>query len=277
MSKLREFTQNEILTSKAYARPNRLFLSPSQYFKGLLDIEKEKFNITVCATDEEISINDDGTENLAFKRLDLRYQFDIDAEHKYKIGLLIALDKGKPIAKVYGGLQVTTCLNMCIFNAEQIHKFDLDVNQFGYVEFFKAEFKRKEEQIKRSLLIKDTLKSIHLTKERITLLNGAMLEAVLHKDNHSLLGQNPIINGIKLQLKKDSIYYNEKGLNAWLYFNCFTEYLDIKVKPLDIPEKALEVFTILHKLLQFDIEVNEPLILEPKNPIIEILEPKNKK
>jgi hypothetical protein len=264
--KNREFTQEEILNSKAVVKPNRNYPAPAQYLEGLLNIQDDFFDINLKASHELINLNDDQTENISFNRFNIQYTFKIDEELQYNLGLIIALDKAKPIAKIYSGIQVTTCLNMCIFNADQKYRFDLDSDPNSYKTFFKEEFKKIEEKAEKGKLIIDTLKSINLSHERILLLNGAILEKVF-KDK-LILGSNPVINGIKLQSDMNSIYYAKDGLNAWLYYNSLTEYLDKKIHILDIPEKALEVFECVKEFLQCDL--NQTIIPLEENKILEI-------
>ena len=269
MKKTRNFTREEILTSKAVVKPNRNYPAPAQYLEGLLNINEEMYDINLQASHELINLNEDETENISFNRFNVQYSFNIDEELQYNLGLIIALDKGKPIAKIYSGVQVVACLNMCIFNADQKIRFDLDSDQNSYHNVFKSEFKKVAHRAKRAKLIIDTLKSIHLSHEKILLLNGAILEKVF-KEN-LIVGSNPIINGIKLQSKNGHLYNATDGLNAWLYYNSLTEYLNEKVHILDIPEKALAVFDCVKEFLQMDFseEEEDTKLLEDAN-ILEI-------
>lgn len=276
MKTVRQFTKDEILNSKGYVKGVTTFEQPTLLFKDLLDIETDKFNIGLNASHEIINVNEDLSENISFGRMDLQYTFNIDDELQYNLGLIIALDKGKPIAKIYSGTQVKACLNMCIFGAEQIHRFDINTTGFSYRDVFKNEFKGIEEKVKKAKVIIKNLKSIHLTTEKIHTLNGAILHNIIK--NNGVVGTNPILNGIKLQSDRNSKYNSKEGLNAWLYYNSLTEYLNEKIHILDIPEKALNVFDCVKEFLNEDlnqipinlIEIHEPL------EITESVAPKSK-
>lgn len=253
--KNREFTAEQILESKAFVKTSgsgtTTFPSPQQIFDGILDIQKDKFDIDVQATEKYavINANEDKTENIAFSRFNLKYSFKLDDELQYDLGLIVALDKGKPIAKIYSGVHVTACLNMCLFGADQYRKFDgtnFDVNIFK--SYFKKEFDKIEENVKRSREIIKLLKSVNLSREKVHVLNGAILRNII--ENNVIAGTNPVINGIKLQSDKNSKYFVDESTNAWLYFNTLTEYLNEKVHILDIPEKALSLFECVKEYLK---------------------------
>jgi len=264
MKTTREFTQTEILESKGYKKGFSEYHAPGKFFEGLLNIEEEKFNISVNGSHEDISINEDKTENLVFKRFNLMYTFTIDEELQYNLGLVVALDMGKPIAKIYSGVQVKACLNMCIFSSDQVIKFDLSSNPTGYKAHFIEQFKRISERVERSKVIINELKKIQLTQFKIDELNGAILRNLIATNGTA--GTNPIINGIKLQSRNDSKYFTKNGLSAWLYYNSLTEYVEEKIHVLDIAEKALNIFEVLKDNLKFS---EEPLFLENQKIIEE--------
>tara|TARA_R110002111_G_scaffold249679_1_gene313683 strand:- start:8872 stop:9684 length:813 start_codon:yes stop_codon:yes gene_type:complete len=262
MTTQREFTQEQILNSKGFVKGMTNFDTPSRLFENLLNIEPETYKVKLEGSHEVINLNDDQTENVSFGRLNVQYKFMLDDAIAYNLGLIIALDKGKPIAKIYSGLQVQACLNMCIFNADQIQKFDISTTGDSYKDVFKSEFKKVAEKIEKGNLIINTLKSINLEPEKICTLNGAILENIIK--NNGIAGTNPILNGIKLQTSRDSKYFSENGLNAWLYYNSLTEYLDKKVHILDIPEKALNIFSCVKDVLKVDFTQTRLKIEEPK-------------
>jgi len=269
MKKNREFTQEQILNSKAVVKTfgnngSRDFPSPAEYLEGLTEQKPEEFTQHLEGSHIEISKNEDETENIVFKRFNLHYTFNIDDELQYNLGLVVALDKAKPIAKIYSGVQVKACLNMCIFNADQKFRFDLDSDGNSYKTFFREEFIKCYEKAEKGKLIIAELKKVHLTHEKVLILNGAILEKVFSEN--LVMGSNPIIQGIKLQADKESKYFAKDGLSAWLYYNSLTEYLDKKIHVLDIPEKALEIFECLKEFLQIDFK-EEQKVIEPKQVV----------
>lgn len=270
------YTHDEILKSKAVVKiygseSKRTFPSPAKYLKGLQGFatDNEALTLKLDASHLELSENKDGTQNKVFKRFNLHYNFSIDEELQYNIGLVVALDKGKPIAKVYSGVQVVACLNMCIFGADQKYTFDLNNDPESYRKFFEKEIKDAAIKAEKGKRIITELKKIHLTNERILLLNGALLER-LYADSLKM-GLQPIIQGIKLQTAKDGKYNAKNGLSAWEYYNSLTEYFNPNVHILDIPEKSLELFTTLKDVLQMDLHPEKrDLLIDNKTPILEI-------
>ena len=265
----RFFTQSEILNSKGYVKGMINYPTPNIILDGLMNIEEQRFNILLKGDYEVININDDGTENISFGRLDLQYRMNLDEMHSYTIGLIIALDKGKPIAKVYSGMEVKTCLNLCIFGADQVNKFDISTNPEGYKIFFQDEFKRIEAKAREYKAIKRALENTHFSQEEVHKLNGALLYNIL--ENNGIAGTNPLINAIKLQTEKHSIYYSKDGLNAWLFYNSLTEYLAQKVHILDIPEKALNIFATLKQYINIP-KYEEDIFNEVTPAVLELAE-----
>ncbi|CAH8285901.1 hypothetical protein EV196_106139 [Mariniflexile fucanivorans] len=250
----RTFKKEEILNSKGYVKGVLSYPSPNQLFSGLFDIEND-YNCELQGTHEFINLNEDKTENISFGRIHLNYNFKIDNELRYDLGLIVALDKGKPIAKIYSGVKVNACMNLCIFGAEQIIRFEISSTGDSYKDVFKNQFQHIKKNIDLSKRIIEVLKNYHLSHDKIQRLNGYILEEIIK--NNSVAGTNPILNAIKLQSEKSSRYFANKGLNAWLYFNSLTEYLNEKIHPLDIPEKALNLFkAVEHIIKDYEININ---------------------
>lgn len=256
MKNSRIFSKQEILESKAIKRgDSTTYPAPHEFLKGLMNIEEEIYNINLHCSHDNITVNEDETENISLHRVMIDYKFKIDTKTDYKLGLIVSMDKGIPVAKIYMGMQVHACLNMCIFGAEQILTFNLKDKFYSFVESFKSEFKNTQKRVKKAQAIKKGLENINFTHEKCKLLNGAILEKIIRDKTPA--GIQAVINGIKLQSKKGDKYNSENGLTAWMYFNSLTEYLNEKVHPLDIPEKALDLFQCLKDEINFEIPEEE--------------------
>lgn len=275
MKNTREFTQEELLNSKGYQKNYSNFPTPKELFKPLLDNRTKNFKEfdlhTIEGSYPTINVNDDETENISFGRMHLSKKFFIDEELHYKVGVIFSFDKNKPIVKIYEGVHVNACTNMCIFGADQIHKYDISTNPEGYISDFKRCFENITKKIETAKNIIAYLKGIRLDQDTVHKMNGAILShSFLNKD---VAGTNPILNGIKLQNVKGHKYFcdQDNDTTAWNYYNSMTEYLDEKINVLDIPEKALSIFQPLKKILSdlnitpsAEIEIAEIEVLEPQ-------------
>jgi hypothetical protein len=244
INKKRIFTEQEIINSCGYVKGLE-YEAPRDLLAGTLEIEPEKFEISLGGAKEQISINDDGTENISFGRVNVMYTFKLSEDMQYNLGLIVALDKGKPIAKIYSGMQVIACMNMCIFGAEQVQKFDILTTGMSYQEIFRNEFKKIEEKVFKGKQIIKWLKEIFISEEEINEINGFILMNLTREKG--IAGTNPVLSAIKDQCNKSSKYYAKNGLSGWMYYNSLTEYLEPHVHILDIPEKALNLFSVIRE------------------------------
>lgn len=251
--KTQTFTQDEILNSKSWKSANGIttFPNPAEIFNPIIDFERPSFpqSFEIEGTHVFTNVNDDETENNSFGRLNFFKEYQIDEELNYRIGIVFSFDKAKPIVKIYSGIHVNACTNMCIFGADQIIKIDVAENFYSYVDILQSEFLKIERNVERAQRVIAELKSIHFTQEQCDKFNGFLLRQ-MSANPSNVVKQNPIIGAIKLQSDNTSKYYSEDGLTAWLYYNSLTEYLDKKIHILDIPEKSFEIFNLLKPLLR---------------------------
>jgi hypothetical protein len=121
----------ELLESKAFVKEGSGydFKLPEQYVNEFLDIAgnyTDKFLVTVNSPTE--NKNEDESINKAFPRFlveaKMPEKFDVE-ESTATIGFMMALDTQKPIAKLYTGKKVTACMNLTIFNADNVYSAEL--------------------------------------------------------------------------------------------------------------------------------------------------------
>lgn len=251
---------DEIATLKAYVKPGSLINFPSPL--SLAQSATEVSDLQYTGSMEVENKNEDDSKNISFGRFNMIKSYPIDDEITYQIGILHAFDLNKPIVKVYSGIQVSACLNLKIFKADNIQKFDFTNNSQGGMESVKNYISKVEEEIENAKRIIKFLKSVILTPQETYTLVGYLVTKVTEEKN--ICGTNAIQKGVELFTKKDSVYYyKNEGFNAWLLLNSFTEYYTNKTELLDIPEKCLNLYLLISKKLRE--EKPETLALNSNN------------
>ncbi len=243
---------SELLSSKIYVKENSAvnFKSPEFYIRPFLDMMGEHAkNTTVQVYRAIINAEADGTKNIAYPRINIecRIGTEIIGFHSV-IGLIYALDTQIPIAKVYTGQSVSTCLNLCIFGAEDIYETNMlnSIQEiYNRVEKFKSD---KLEQVERYTKIYKDMTETHLTPAGMKEILGNLLI----KGSQSKLGTSPVVAAAQSLIDPKSMYYVNEGAdfkcNQWNIYNAVTQSLTDSTDPVYRPNKTLELTNIIRNI-----------------------------
>lgn len=172
--------QQDVLNSKRYIKGIMNFSAPSEILKPCIDfLASTGGSLRLSGEKEQNNANTDGTINISYGRLNLVTSFDIDETLKYEVGILIAYDLGVPKIKIYRGAKVSACLNLCIFSAEDIVKFDIGegVNMES-VQHFLADVVLKISKVRE---VVERLRGILIAPQNVSQIVGSMMLETVEK------------------------------------------------------------------------------------------------
>jgi hypothetical protein len=236
----------DILNSKRYLKGAIEYPAPSELLRPAIEaLGRTGGRMTLTGSHEAANRNTDGTTNTAYGRLNLICRYEIDNEMWYEVGVLVAYDMNVPRVKVYRGMKVSACLNLCIWGAEDMVKFDLSAGM--NLEIIGQYITSVTAQIERSREIVQRLKGIEIQQNLMGQIIGKML---LHTiEQKAANGTTPILKAADMfSDSKSKYYYKQEGFNAWQLYNGFTEYFAEKVNFFDIPEKTRDTYKLLHDI-----------------------------
>jgi hypothetical protein len=232
-----------VLQSKRYVKGATEFKTPAEILNPLLGLlGKTGGKLTLTGDHEATNANADKSKNVAYGRLNLVARYEIDTEIFYEVGVLVAFDLTIPRVKIYRGTKTRVCMNLSIFEAEDIIKFELGQGiNFAQVETFLKDITKK---IEETVKIINKLKSIKIPHDAVHSILGKMLMATDRANFQN--GLTPILRAAELfKDDKSRYYYKQDNFNGWLLFNAFTEYYDKKIHFFDIPEKTRDTYILL--------------------------------
>ncbi len=233
----------ELLESKIYVKDGSAmsFKSPAEYINPFLDrVSKLTNSFEVEGIKSAINKNEeDNTENVSYGRFlieaVLPSQFDVE-DCISKIGLIVALDNQKPLMKVYSGKDVRACMNLTIFNADNVFTQEMLGNTnsiYGKAVEYADKMEEGLEEFKAKVeIMKNTIYSGSTLNEKTgQLVKDSML--------NSKLGHTVILQGFKEMLDSKSKYALKNGeTTAWNYYNSITEFIK-RADIADQPSKTV--------------------------------------
>ena len=232
-----------IMQSKRYVRGIVEYMSPSEILDPVLQLLRQTSGKLMLTGSNELSnANADSTLNVSYGRLNLVARFEIDAEVFYEIGVLIAYDLQIPKIKIYSGAKVSACMNLCIFQADDVVKFDITngVN-LQLVQTFLSQLTDRIAHVSQVI---QRLKAVQISPEAMDTIIGRMLIKTTEKKLAH--GTTAILSGLDaLTDERTKYYYKQPGFNGWLFYNAFTEYMEKRVNFFDIPDKARDIFKLI--------------------------------
>lgn len=241
----------ELLSSKVYVRESSSinFRSPAQYLEPFLEmVQPIAREISVEVNNPVINAEESGKMNIAYPRVkvEARLGNPITGFHSV-LGFIYALDTQIPIAKVYSGQSVTACLNLTIFNAEELYEQNLLGNSkeiYNRAMMFKQ---GKEKQVEEYSKIYKSMTESSLTVEGLNQLLGKLLV----RGSRTKLGTSPVVGAAKLLVDPKTMYYVNEGpdfnCSQWNVFNAVTQSLTDSTDPVIRPNKTIELATIIRE------------------------------
>lgn len=248
----------EVMGTKTFVKENSAvnFLKPDEYIQPFLDNLAEgdfKGEIKVKTSEEIVNANEDHTKNISYARVNVEaialdsIKLD-DNGHEYElksiVGMVYALDIGKPLIKVYTGAEVSACTNLMIFNPDFVYQQDLTGN-------FKSVFDKVETYVKTHKIRFDEIIDI-INKMKSNLYRPLELNEtlgyLLRNVHKTKVGINPIIKASRMLDDKESIYYVGEGSNykcsQYNLFNAITHSISNSNDILDKSTKTVSLAKI---------------------------------
>lgn len=245
-----EIKLEDLLTSKIFVKEtsNINFKSPRQYLEPFMEqLQPVSSNMRVMVSSPVMNKEESGIVNVAYPRINIEATMGSDLIPGFNsvIGLIYALDTQIPIMKVYTGQSVRACLNLTIFNAEDMFEQNLlstSQEVYGKIKTFKD---NKQKQIDEYGKIYKSLTDRQLTKEEMNELLGRLL---IHGASGKL-GTSPVASAARLLTDNKSVYYTERSgefnCTPWNVYNAVTQALTDSADPIYKPNKTLELAKVV--------------------------------
>lgn len=236
-----------VMQSKRFMKGALSFQSPEEMLSPVINLlNSTGGEIEIKGNNPvEMQEKNSGIILTSYGRTSITAKINFDEEISYQIGVLTALDLGKPSMKIYRGHNVNTCLNQCIFGAEETVKFDLSqgINEEATQNFIN----NWKEKAKKSAEIIQALKGRIIEEKEINFVLGSMLKKTIEEKTEN--GINSITSATQYLLnEKSKYYYKQKGFNAWHLYNAMTENFN-RGSFFDIPEKSRDAFKNVNEVL----------------------------
>lgn len=249
---IKDLLIEDIISSKVYVKPNSSisFGTPKEYFEPFIEPMLKssvdaKFRVKVA--DPVINAEDSGAYNIAYPRIMVEADLgEMIAGFKSTIGMILALDLQKPIVKVYSGYNVSSCLNLTIFNADKIFQQEI-LGDYQRVYARATEyFNKKADEL---IEFKETL-----SKLQTTFLNEVQLNQLIGKmirESAKLrLGTTPILQATKMLDDNSSQYYvRPDGKFTCSKFNVYNSVTQAITNSNDIVDRANKTINVANLIL----------------------------
>jgi hypothetical protein len=249
---IKDLMIEDIISSKVYVKPNSSvsFGTPKEYLEPFVNpIMKEapEAHYRVKVADPVVNAEDSGAMNIAYPRIMIEADLgEMISGFKSIVGMILALDLQKPVIKVYSGYNVSSCLNLTIFNADKIYQQEiLGDYQKVYakaVEFFN---KKADELVEfKETLIK--LQTAFLSEVQLNQLIGKMI-----RESAKLrLGTTPILQATKMLDDNASQYYvRPDGKFTCSKFNVYNAVTQSITNSSDIIDRANKTLNVSNLIL----------------------------
>jgi len=253
---------HEILESKSIVKGSSNdvpYPSAADLLNPIIDIFGSE-NLSFFATHPESIGNDQNEILTAYGRAGAIKTIEINEELNYSIGYMYALDLAKPVLKVFSGVNVKICSNMCIFNFSNMEKYEYMVTgKKGAIEKVKEYYNRVDADIENAKKIINDLRKMEFSEKEVQNLLGDFLTSFQVVKNYA--GVNCIANAAKLLKDKKTHYYYENFTSGWNIYNAITDYFGKKAHIIDHPEK---VYFVYEKFVEHCKKNNIPFGDQPK-------------
>lgn len=252
---------SEILNSHSYVKSGQPFFSPSYYLEPFLNlVEGSEGELKLDATHPtEIRDNNGTVTYKAYERVSAVQEIKLTDELSYKVGYIYALDIGKPIIKVFSGINVFAYTNLCVFGAEKKQEFLISNNFEGAAIQAKSYLQTLRQDADNALEIIHNMKNTFFDQQAVKDMLGEFL--INFSKVKNIAGTQCLLSAAKrLTDKKDKLYYFEEQTTAWKVYNALTHDICNKSHLLHQPEKVQSLFSEMSKFKTLKAE-NTPMLL----------------
>ena len=248
----KELSLGEVLTSKVYVKPNSSisFGTPKQYLepflKPMLDAG-DGYIYRVKVSEPVVNAEDSGAMNIAYPRVMIEADLGEMIEgFRSVVGMVYALDLQKPILKTYSGYNVSSCINLTIFNSDKLYQQEI-LGEYQKVFDKSREFYESKE--KELIDFKETLTKLQTTFLSENTLNQ-MIGKMVREASKLRLGTTPVIQAAKLLDDNSSQYYvRPDGKFSCSKFNLYNAVTHSISNSSDIVDRALKTIQVSNLIL----------------------------
>lgn len=244
---IRDISIEEVLDSKIYVKEGSAvgFKSPRDYI-GDFVTEGAGANWRVKVADPVVNEEITGARNIAYPRVMVEAQLgELIPHFEAVVGMVYALDLQKPVIKCYSGFNVRSCINLSIFNTDNMFQQELLGDYEKVISMARKYFLEKEKDV---IDFKDRfnkLQTSFLTEPQLNELLGRMLR----ESSRTRLGTTPILGAAKLLDDNTSTYYvrpdGKFTCNKFNVYNAVTQILTNSNDIIDRPNKTIALTKIL--------------------------------
>ena len=246
---IKDLNIEDVLSSKVFVKANSSisFGSPKEYLEPYVELFNETPQFRVKAADPVVNAEDSGAMNIAYPRVLIESDLgEMIPGFRSVIGMIMALDLQKPILKIYSGYNVSSCLNLTIFNADKIYQQEI-LGDYQRVYSRAKEFIQKKED--ELIEFKETL-----TKLQTTFLSEVQLNQLIGKmirESAKLrLGTTPILQATKFLDDNSSQYYiRPDGKFTCSKFNVYNAVTQSITNSNDIVDRATKTIQLSNLIL----------------------------
>lgn len=248
---IKDLALADVLSSKVFVKPNSSvsFGTPKDYLEPFVELfeNKEIDSFRVKVSDPVINAEDTGARNIAYPRVMVEADLgEMIQGFRANVGLVYALDLQKPVVKVYSGYNVSTCMNLTIFNAENIYQQDLLADSKSVYSKAGSFLENKEKEL---VDFKETLSKLQasfLSESQLNQLIGKMIREA----SKLRLGTTPVLQATKLLDDNGSNYYvRPDGKFTCSKFNLYNAVTQNITNSNDIVDRALKTVQVSQLIL----------------------------
>jgi len=233
-------TIEDVFESKTYVKDNREYKSPKEYLSKFVEMTKDVApDLTVQVSGKIQNAEEDRTINTAYSRI-LIEASNVKLKKEGIIptfGILIGLDPQTPVYRMYEGMTVSACTNLCVFNSNNLFTGNVfeGLNEgYAHLDSWMENWK---DTFGRNLDIFGNMENTRVTPAELEQKLGALLKFGLE---HKYLGTNPIVHAAKELYNPSSMYHvEEDGTTDWNLYNAVTSYISGKTDIMDKAAKTL--------------------------------------
>ena len=241
----------DVLSSKVFVKEDGAinFQTPKTYLEPFIDVVGDKAQEwRIKTANQVVNAEESGEKNIAYPRIAIEADLGISQVQNGlpnffsgTVGMLYALDMQKPIVKVYTGLNVRSCLNLTIFNAEHVFQQELLGNYREVYSRASSYMKSIEKREKEYQKIYNDLK-VELNEEGLNELIGYLVR----RGSKDKIGLTPITGAVKLLEAPGTNYSiydadNKFHCTKWNVFNSITQVLSGNKDFTDVPTKTISL------------------------------------
>ena len=246
-----EITLEQLLKGKGTIIKNKEYLPTRNYIEPFVDRMSKFTSEFICKAIEAPQLareEDNKIYNRVWVQAVLPEEYAYE-NHKQSVNILYALDKQKPIVKLFKNTLNMACLNMCVFSPEYMQVSELlpeSAINFAFV-------KNVMEMTDNTSIMLKKLADTFIDRSNMYDELGHWIDRALkskYVGNYGTvkLAESTPIEAFKLlTFKKESPYYTEDALNCFDVYNAFTDIIcnDKDKDLLNKYEKVLLVSEIL--------------------------------